>query len=366
MKKAFGKQLRKSAEKKRGGGCMIFVSGTVNNAVKIMEMEHQWQQKKASGQPLSKKERNERKNWTQEQWLLQNFKEELECNRENEKLQRVMNKIAAGKELTSAEISYLEEKNPQALKEYEQIRAEEENYEKQLEHCQTKEEVDRLKLTKMGECLSAVRKISGDPYIPDSAKLAMLQGILGKANAIEQAHQEFVRSGRYAALPTEEEERREKEAEDEQTKAVTEAAAASAEAGASEAGETAEAGASEVGETAGASEAGEITAAAGASAEAAVTAETAGASEAGETAEAGASAETAEIAKTAEAAASAEAGETAETAASAASAGKEIHTAVPQNEVMASYEEVKQAVDAALKEQTGKEGHKGRRINQTI
>lgn len=190
---------------------MIFVSGTVSNAVKMMELDNQWQLKKNSGQPLSRKEINERANWTEEQWLLSHFQEELENNKESEKMQSIMNKVAAGKELTNEEISYLEEKNPQALKEYEEVRAEKESYERQLKNCKTKEDVDRLKLTKMGEFAASIRKIASDPYIPKSAKLALAQKILGKANVVEEVHQEFIRSGQYDALPTEEEKKEESE-----------------------------------------------------------------------------------------------------------------------------------------------------------
>lgn len=190
---------------------MIFVSGTVSNAVKMMELDNQWQLKKNSGQPLSRKEINERANWTEEQWLLSHFQEELENNKESEKMQSIMNKVAAGKELTNEEISYLEEKNPQALKEYEEVRAEKESYERQLKNCKTQEDVDRLKLTKMGEFAASIRKIASDPYIPKSVKLAMAQKILGKANVVEEVHQEFVRSGQYDALPTEEEKKEESE-----------------------------------------------------------------------------------------------------------------------------------------------------------
>lgn len=190
---------------------MIFVSGTVSNAVKMMELDNQWQLKKNSGQPLSRKEINERANWTEEQWLLSHFQEELENNKESEKMQSIMNKVAAGKELTNEEISYLEEKNPQALKEYEEVRAEKESYERQLKNCKTKEDVDRLKLTKMGEFAASIRKIASDPYIPKSAKLALAQKILGKANVVEEVHQEFIKSGQYDALPTEEEKKEESE-----------------------------------------------------------------------------------------------------------------------------------------------------------
>lgn len=190
---------------------MIFVSGTITNAVKMMEMETRWQQKKNQGEPLSKKERNERANWTEEQRMIANFQEELEQNRESKKMQGIMNKVAAGQELTNDEISYLKQKNPQGLKAYEEIRAEKEGYKRQLENCKTKEEVDRLKMVKMGEFAASVKKAEGNSCIPKGAKLAIAQKALGEAKVVEELHQEFIRSGQYEALPSEEELREEKQ-----------------------------------------------------------------------------------------------------------------------------------------------------------
>lgn len=202
---------------------MILISGTVSNAAKRMSLDRQWQQKKNSGNPLSKKELNERENWTEDQKILAHFKEDLDRNKESEKLQGIMNKVAAGKELTKEEIAYLAQKNPGGLKAYQEIQAEKESYKREIKNCKTQEDVDRLRMTKMGEFAAAVKKIASDSCIPDSKKLEITQQILGKAKVVEEIHQEFVRSGQYAALPTEEEK---KEESKEKTEKVTEQAEA--------------------------------------------------------------------------------------------------------------------------------------------
>lgn len=46
------------------------ITGTIQNAVKLNMLATKWEQKKESGNVLSKKELNERANWTPEQRQL--------------------------------------------------------------------------------------------------------------------------------------------------------------------------------------------------------------------------------------------------------------------------------------------------------
>lgn len=56
---------------------MIFavITGTIQNAVKLNMLTQTWEQKKDSGNVLSKKELNERANWTPEQRQLKGVAE---------------------------------------------------------------------------------------------------------------------------------------------------------------------------------------------------------------------------------------------------------------------------------------------------
>ena len=116
---------------------MIPISGTITNAVKYQVMNSKWQQKKDSGHALSKEERNERENWTEEDYLIADFEEQAAKNREASKNTEIKNKIMSGAALTQEEIEYLEKNNPEDLKKYREIKAERKAYEDKLKKCKT-------------------------------------------------------------------------------------------------------------------------------------------------------------------------------------------------------------------------------------
>lgn len=184
---------------------MQMISGTVKNAVQLQVLNNKWQQKKDSGK-LTKDERNARENWTREDYLIQDIKEQAEQNRKAEHDTRIDNKIMAGGTLTPDEEKYLEQNNPEALKKYKEIKAEKKLYEDKLKKCRTKDEVERLKLNTMGEYASALKKVVNDPLIPKSEKLAKAQEMLAKTNNVQNVHVSFVNSSEYEELPAEGEE----------------------------------------------------------------------------------------------------------------------------------------------------------------
>lgn len=197
---------------------MIPISGTITNAVKYQVMNSKWQQKKDSGHVLSKEERNERENWTEEDYLIADFEEQAAQNREASKNTEIKNKIMSGAALTQEEIEYLEKNNPEDLKKYREIKAERKAYEDKLKKCRTKDEVERVKTETMVEYMSSLKSVVNNPNIPKGAKLAKAQEMLAKTNNIQEVHLKFVQSESYQKLPTEAEEaeqqKKERELED--------------------------------------------------------------------------------------------------------------------------------------------------------
>ena len=179
----------------------MILSGTIASTVQLQMLNNKWMQKKESGNVLSKQELNERSTWTSEQFMIADFQDQLEHNREAEKHQKIDNKIMSGGSLSPEEISYLEKNDPVALK--------------------TKEEVDRVKLQKLGELESSLSSIVNDPAIPKSAKLAKAQEILAKTNNIEAAHLEFVKSADYQSMPTDDEKKEQDAADNDISDEIT-------------------------------------------------------------------------------------------------------------------------------------------------
>lgn len=185
---------------------MILISGTISNAVSLQLMQSKWQQKKQSGNVLSKEERNARGEWTQEEWLINHYKEQMEKEKEASAKRDILYKIMEGETLTPEEESYIEREDPAAYEKYKQAKSEKKSYEEKLKKCRTKDEVERLKTQTVTNYLSTLKKMDNNPYISDRDKLAKAQEITAKVNNIEKADTQFRMSAQYASLPTEAEE----------------------------------------------------------------------------------------------------------------------------------------------------------------
>lgn len=180
-------------------------------------LDQKWQQKKNSfGQDQKKLSE-----MTAEERQLQDFREQAEQMRKSQKHANIDAKLAAGDKLTPEEIEYLRQNNPQALRDYEETQRERESYKRALRNCRTKEEVERLKYAKMGQFMAEAKKISSNACIPKGKKVALLKRILQQVTAVEDEHKEFLKTSRYASLPTEEEAREAEKAEKEQREAET-------------------------------------------------------------------------------------------------------------------------------------------------
>lgn len=185
---------------------MLMIAGTVRNAVQLQTLNSKWQQKVESGDVLSRDEVNERANWTEEDWMKQNFQEQCASDQESSQLAEITNKIQYGGTLTAEEEKYLEQKNPQALKKYKDMKAEKKSFERRLQNCKTKDEVQRIKTEKLCQFAAELKKVVNDPCIPLSEKLAKAKEMVARTTNIEDAEWKFVESGQYASLPTEAEE----------------------------------------------------------------------------------------------------------------------------------------------------------------
>ncbi len=175
---------------------------TLNSYTKTMGMQWKLAQRKESNDFTSKG------NTIVNNWLEEKIaKEKEQVAQMNEKEDNTLNtiraKIFSGKKLTLDEKRYLQAKDPQT---YEKMRAnemEQKSYEEALKRCETKEDVERLKMSQMAKSFSAVSTIMHDSAIPEGAKLGLVMQELQKLKLIEASTQEFVESGQYGKLPTE-------------------------------------------------------------------------------------------------------------------------------------------------------------------
>lgn len=176
------------------------VTGTISSAVKLQFLDSKWQQKKND-----LKSGRFQKEMTPEERMLADYKEQMEKQRESNSHADLYNKLKSGGKLSSEEISYLEQNDPEALRRYREDQAEQKAYERDLKNCKTKDEVDRVKMNKLGNFATQAKNISNDPYIPLDKKLELMNQLNDKVCRVQEAHLEFVDSQKYKDMPTEKE-----------------------------------------------------------------------------------------------------------------------------------------------------------------
>jgi len=125
----------------------------------------------------------------------------------------IMAKMNAGQELSPAELEHLKKTDPELYSKAVQVAAEKKAYEEKLKNCKTKEDVQRVKLTALSGVMTRVNSITNNPNIPDDKKLEMVQHEGRRAQAINEATAEYVKTSEYAQKPTEAERNAEDKAE---------------------------------------------------------------------------------------------------------------------------------------------------------
>lgn len=166
----------------------LIIAGTIRDSVSLASLENKWQKKKQNIGGGNKE------NLTAEEQELRKFQEQADSIRESKKSTDIEAKLQAGGKLTAEEIEYLKKNDPEALKEYEEVQRERESYKKQLKNCKSKEEVEKLKMTKMGHYMSEAKTIINDPHIPKAQKYKLMKKMLKKTSAVEVEQEKFLQS----------------------------------------------------------------------------------------------------------------------------------------------------------------------------
>lgn len=176
------------------------ISGTIKNTVKMQVMQNEWQQKKND---LNAKKQT--KELTPEERMIAHFQEQVDKERESNSHADLYTKLETGGKLTADEIAYLEKNDPEALQKYREDQAEKEAYERELKNCRTKEDVERVKMNKLGNFAAQAKKISTDPYIPVEKKVKLMKQLNNKLSLVNEAHKEFLDTKQYKDMPTDSE-----------------------------------------------------------------------------------------------------------------------------------------------------------------
>ncbi len=79
----------------------------------------------------------------------------------------VLAKLKSGKSLSGSELEHLRRTDPASYQKAKQLEAERAAYERQLRQCKTKEDVERLRMSKLSSSMAAVSAIANNPNIPE-------------------------------------------------------------------------------------------------------------------------------------------------------------------------------------------------------
>lgn len=190
---------------------MIFSSITsLNMYTKNMKMEQKWQRRVQNSDYASKSGGQETASQTGIDPHLQRQLEELRDsnNSETKTKEAIKAKMVAGKKLSSAEMKYLQEKDPATYRKAKELEMTRKKYQEELKRCKTKEDVQRLKMSYTAQSLETVNSTANNPNIPKGQKLAIIAAENQKMNAVADATNQFVKEGHYGKLPTEAEQQK--------------------------------------------------------------------------------------------------------------------------------------------------------------
>lgn len=110
-------------------------------------------------------------------------------------------KLNAGKELSAMEMVYLKAYDPATYQKAKTISQERKAYEKALESCQTKDEVEQLKARYAAAAVERIRTIRKTPGLSREKKRELLKMEHMKAAALDDGMHEFIDSRKYKMLP---------------------------------------------------------------------------------------------------------------------------------------------------------------------
>ena len=160
--------------------------GSASQYAKNMARRTQWDLKKRSGDfTAHKKSLQDYVNITKASSVLPQ-------DETDHKMSSILAKAQAGKQLSPDDWEYLKQKNPTLYEKLREAEKEQENYEKALRRCKTKDEAQRLHMSKLGDIMTAAK--NGD------------EGAIYRLNRLTRSMIAFTESDKYKKMPTEAEE----------------------------------------------------------------------------------------------------------------------------------------------------------------
>lgn len=141
----------------------------------------------------------------EEKQEAENIRREIGKIAISNRTQMIDAKLKGGEELTAAEMQFLKKNNPDLYMKAQQVKRERNMFRKQLESCQTKDDVAAIHLNKINSLATMANKIKNNPNLSDDQKKEMLDQVQRRTMAIQNEYSKFINTKKYRDLPTREE-----------------------------------------------------------------------------------------------------------------------------------------------------------------
>ncbi len=182
--------------------------GFINDYTKHLAQQVQWQLKQQgfskTGQEKAVREQQSHagRETDQSDFPAVQDSQSGQEDQDDSRLRTILYRVYAGKKLSSQDQQYLLQKDPLTYNRMHSIDQEQKAYERALKRCRTKEDVQRLKLSRIGSSLATVRAVEHNSAISDEKKLKIILLENRRCTALNDSTRSFIRRGSYAKLPT--------------------------------------------------------------------------------------------------------------------------------------------------------------------
>lgn len=191
----------------------FLMAGSIYSYTQNLKLSQKWNMKKENGNYLQKQSNSSKQTENAQVSEFEQYREQLEQIREQNDPEKtnVYTKLNSGKKLSAQEMEYLRNHDPMSYQKAKEMEAERESYKRELKNCKTKEDVERLRTSRLAVRFAVANSISSNANIPKSVKAGLMAQELAKAQALDEETREFKKSLQYRAMPTDAEKKEEYE-----------------------------------------------------------------------------------------------------------------------------------------------------------
>lgn len=192
----------------------ISTISSINNYIKTLKMQQTWSRRQQEG--IFSGEKKSLDQWLRDQESPQPTPPDpMRPEPQDLNLQNIQQKVSNGKKLTPEEKEYLQKHDPETLEKAREIERTRESFKQALRRCRTKEDVQRLRMVQLNTSLTTINAVEHNPNIPMHKKLEIALLENSKVNAVEGEIRKHIQDGRYEKLPTEAEQHKAEQQENE-------------------------------------------------------------------------------------------------------------------------------------------------------